>query len=169
MNNSDVERVLDAYGKLVYRTAYVRLASHDASAVDDVYQDVFLKYITSPPRAEPGSPAERAWFVRCTINRCKDVFRDARHKSSSELDGSIIAGDTGSEGNMALDVLMSIPEKYRMPMYLYYVCGYDCAECAKMLELGGAALRMRLVRGRKLFELAWYGEEHAPQNIIAKE
>ena len=117
MNSSDVERVLNAYGKLVYRVAYVRLASSDHAAIDDVFQDVFLTYIPSPPRAEPDSPAERAWFVKCTINRCKDIFRSKKHESGAEPDERTAAAECGAEGNMALGVLMSMPEKYRMPMY----------------------------------------------------
>ena len=45
--------------------------------------------------------------------------------------------------------LLSLPENYRMPLYLCAVCGYSTEEAAKILGLTPANLRMRLTRARR--------------------
>ncbi len=151
------ERVVERYGKLVWRICYVKLAPSDLSSVEDAFQDVFLTYMERPPEADPDTPEERAWFVKCAVNRCTDHFRRIIRRGEAELDELIPAHDDGH--NEALDVLLTLPEKYRMPMYLHYVAGYDTTECAKLLGIGGSALRMRLSRGRTLFAKALGYEE----------
>ncbi len=155
MTNS--ERVVNRYGELVYRICYVRLAGRDHAAIDDAYQNVFLSYLEKPPKAEPDSDGERAWFARCAVNRCNDVYRQKKNgilSLDAQLDGDNPQNEPVSYDepqNAALEALLALPEKYRMAMYFHYVVGCDCEECAKLLGITSAAVRMRLMRGRSLF------------------
>ena len=45
--------------------------------------------------------------------------------------------------------LRSLPEKYRLPLYLYYYEGYSTAETAEMLGKPAATVRSDLRRGRE--------------------
>lgn len=157
---TESERIVEKYGTTVYRLCYVRLAGFDRSSVDDAYQNVFLSYMEHPPNVMSDSEAEKAWFIRCAINKCTDVMRSAyRHPqtSLSELE-NIIYDDSGEPSkNIVLNAIMILPDKYRMPIYLHYVYGSTLSETARALKLNEAALRMRLTRGRR--ELAKILEE----------
>ena len=87
----DCERVLEAYGTLVYRVCRVKLAEFDPSLADDAYQNTFLCWIERRPDTEPGSEHERAWFVRCAIHRCTDLIRQAKRRSTDEIPESTAA------------------------------------------------------------------------------
>jgi RNA polymerase sigma-70 factor (ECF subfamily) len=48
-----------------------------------------------------------------------------------------------------MEALLSLPEKYRMPLYLHGIWGFSIKETAAALGLTEAALRMRLTRARR--------------------
>ena len=62
---------------------------------------------------------------------------------------------TDPENCGILDALMTIPEKYRIVMLLYYVEGYPTADIAQMIGKSASAVKMRLQKGRKLLEDAY--------------
>ncbi len=53
----------------------------------------------------------------------------------------------------ALNAVMALPEKFKLPIHLYYYEGYSVAEVAEILKLGQSAVKMRLKRGRELLKL----------------
>jgi len=48
---------------------------------------------------------------------------------------------------------MTLPVKYRLPLYLHYYGGYSTAEIGVMLGLTSAAVRSRLMRARAKLRL----------------
>ena len=60
-NEPEVERILQAYGDMLYRTAYVLLGNpHD---VQDALQETLLRYLEKAP-AFMSSAHEKAWLLR---------------------------------------------------------------------------------------------------------
>ena len=51
-----------------------------------------------------------------------------------------------------LDDLMSIKEKYRVPIYLHYYEGYSYREIAKILRISESAVAMRISRGKEVLK-----------------
>lgn len=49
-----------------------------------------------------------------------------------------------------LDVLMQLPQKYKIVILLHYVEGYKVDEIAKLLNITSSAVKKRLQRGREL-------------------
>jgi len=49
--------------------------------------------------------------------------------------------------------VLSLPEKYKIPVYLFYYEGYKTAEIAKMLGKPESTVRGLLHRGRKILKL----------------
>lgn len=144
---TEAERVLSVYGTLVYRVCYVRLASVDPTLVDDAYQNVFLTWIEHPPKIEAGSEHEKAWFLRCAIHRCTDLVRTRNRHPTEEIPESALCPN--EDTTEVMDALLSLPEKYRTPLYLHGVCGFSIQETAHAMGLTAAALRMRLTRARR--------------------
>ena len=71
------------------------------------------------------------------------------HISSAPKGGAMfleIAGDAMT------DALASLPEKYRLVLTLHYIEEYAIAEIAKIIRKSPSAVKMRLMRGRKLLE-----------------
>jgi len=161
----EAKRVLEAYGTIVYRVCLVKLTGFDPTLADDAYQNTFLCWIEHPPKQlEPGSEHERAWFIRCAMHRCTDLIR--RNKPCEEIPETFAeCGESGT--NEVMDALLSLPENYRMPLYLCAVCGYSADEAARMLGLTAANLRLRLTRARralaKKLNLTEYLPEESPK------
>lgn len=157
----DAERVIEQYGTLVYRVCRVKMASFDSSLADDAYQNTFLYYIEHPPAIEPGSEHEKAWFIRCAISRCTDLIRKA--KPSEEIPETYPAEDDSVTDVMS--ALLSMDEKYRMPLYLTAVMGYSITEAAKILSMNAPAFRMRLTRGRRMLAEELELADHLPKTV----
>lgn len=147
----DFETVYKEYADMLYRIALTELQNcHDAS---DAVQDVFLRYIHTSPRFHDDDH-ERAWFIRVTVNRCKDMLKHRslrNHLSIDDLaeslpyeDKSIIAGFDAT-----MECLEQIPEKYRIVIVLHYLEGFSVEEIAGMLKKSKSAVKMRLMRGRE--------------------
>ena len=76
-----------------------------------------------------------------------DLYRARQRHSFEELPESVPC--PVEDTTEVMDALLSLPERYRMPLYLHGVCGYSINETAAALDLTPAALRMRLTRARR--------------------
>ena len=52
---------------------------------EDIFQTVFLKYVLSSVSFE-NDEHEKAWFIRVTINACKDLLRNFFRSHTVSLD-----------------------------------------------------------------------------------
>jgi len=156
----EAKRVLEAYGTVVYRVCLVKLAGFDPTLADDAYQNTFLRWMEHPPKLEPGSEHERAWFIRCAVHRCTDLIR--RNKPCEEIPETLAEREESGTDEV-MTALLSLPENYRMPLYLCAVCGYSTEEAAKILGLTPANLRMRLTRARRTLAKKLNMSEYLPK------
>ena len=151
-----------------YSDSLARLAFTYVKSVDDaedIVQDVFLAYLRTAP-AFDGPEHEKAWLIRTTINRAKDVLKSAWMKKRSDLpDGNL--DDAIADGwppraeslsympleeTNVLDAVLALEEKYRTPLHLHYYGGYTIAEIAAFLDEKPATIGTRLARGRELLK-----------------
>ena len=127
----EVNEAIDRYADLVRRSCFVRLKTREDS--EDVFQTVFLKYLLY--RGEFFSPEhEKAWFVRVTLNACKDWLRSLSRRQTLPLE--VLAEEAAgmeTEDRDLLAVVLSLPEKYRDVIYLHYYEGYSAVEIGKLL------------------------------------
>ncbi|MHC4130987.1 MAG: RNA polymerase sigma factor [Planctomycetota bacterium] len=56
---------------------------HDASAAEDVVQDVFIKFVQSPDKFHLATSL-KAYLAVCTANRARDILRKRKHNSTFE-------------------------------------------------------------------------------------
>ncbi len=162
----EAKRVLETYGTVVYRVCLVKLAGFDPTLADDAYQNTFLHWMEHPPKLEAGSEHERAWFIRCAVHRCTDLIR--RNKPCEEIPENLAAREESGTDEI-MDALLSLPENYRMPLYLCAVCGYSTDEAAKILDLTPANLRIRLTRARRTLAKNLNLTEYLPKESSKKE
>ena len=79
----DAQEVLQCYGDLVLRTAFMMLKNR--ADAEDAAQEVFLAFIRTKPEFD-SAEHQKAWFLRVTMNRCKSVLRSAWHRKTQALD-----------------------------------------------------------------------------------
>lgn len=72
-NEQDVIRAMEQYADTVRRLCMIHLKSYHDS--EDIFQNVFLKYVLSSVKFE-SEEHEKAWFIRVTINACKDLLKN---------------------------------------------------------------------------------------------
>lgn len=140
----------------LYRVA-VSMLWNDADATDAM-QDAILRAWEKRDRLREADKLP-AWLMRILVNQCRTIIR-RRKFSTLPLDEAIgkaspIPPDTG-----LWEALKTLPEKYRTPIVLHHVDGYDLETVAKMLHASVSAVRSRLFYARKrLRELLQEGIE----------
>ena len=99
----------------------------------------------------------KAWLIRCTINRAKSLLASPwrRRTAPLELLAQAHGEDTYSE---VWDAVMSLPQKYRTVIHLYYYEGLSVGEIARALGSPKGTVKSQLARARAMLREA-LGEE----------
>lgn len=163
----------------LYSTAR-RIVGADA---EDAVQETLLKAYRSFDDLHDETAAG-AWLTSILVNCCRDRTRTrARHPQEIDIDGidefslyRKIAHEDPFPYSDSLhldflqrfgredvtEVLLALPEMYRVPLVLVHMEGYATKELARMLDVPLGTVLARLHRGRKLFEKTmWdYAETH---------
>ncbi len=143
-----VQTVVQIYGNMLFRICYVILGN-EADA-EDAVQETIIKYMQKAPAFED-SEHEKAWLITTARNQCRDMLRfRLRHPQVhlEYLQG--VSPDTYDSG--ILEALMSLPEKFRIVLILYYVEEYRIEDIARIIRRTPSAVKMRLQKGRRLLE-----------------
>lgn len=152
-SEEQAERVIAKYSDMVYKLAFAQLRNR--SDADDVYQEVFLRYVKKAPVLE--SPEhEKAWFLRVTVNCCKKLWAPPWRQHSVPLEEGMQA-DT-SENHYLTEELKKLPQKYSLVLHLFYWEDMTIEEIGAMLGLRPGTVKSRLFRGRELLKNRLKGE-----------
>ena len=145
MEEQTFRQAVEDHRDVVFRIALTYL--RDRADADDVAQDVFLKLLKSDGHFESWEHLRR-WLIRVTINECKSLFRKPwrRVEDIENLADSLSA--TQDETKVVLSDVMRLPERFRVPIVLYYYLGFSTSEIAELLHVPAATVRTRLARGR---------------------
>lgn len=143
-----LELAFSAYGDMLFRIALNMLGQvHDA---EDAVQEAYLRYMKYEPTFEDAEH-EKRWLVRVTVNVCKNMQKRRARRSYTDIESLSNLLEYRDEERLGiLEAIMSLPEKYRIVMDLYYIEGFDSARLAQIIGISPAAVRKRLQHGRKL-------------------
>ncbi len=145
----DIKHILQTYGDMLYRTAYLLLGNpHD---VQDVLQEVLLRYMEKSP-AFLSSNHEKAWLLRVTSNCCKDCLRFCKRHTYIDLE-QIQEYLPAPEEKQLIRELYALPAKWKTVLILYYFEGYTVKEIAQIASLSENAVKKRLQRAREALKL----------------
>ena len=143
---SDVERVVHTYGNMLFRLCLITLGN--ASDAEDVIQETMITYLQKKPEFKDAEH-EKAWLITVATNKCKDLLRfRVRHPMIDLEQIQEFAAEDSDSG--ILEALMTLPEKFRIVLILYYVEEYRIEEIAKVIGKTPSAVKMRLQKGRSL-------------------
>lgn len=158
------ERAVEEYSDMVTGLCMLRLGNkHDA---EDCYQNVFLKLFKNTDLLEEGNPEHlKAWLITTASNECKNRFRFlSRHKTECLDFVPLYYNDTSDKE--LIELVMSLPEKYREVIYLHYYVGYSVAELAKILNTREGTIKTRLRRAREALKLELTDEHQEELNYV---
>ena len=151
----DAQQVLECYGELVLRTAFMMLKNR--ADAEDAAQDVFLSFIRTKPVFE-SAEHQKAWFLRVTLNRCKSILRSAWHRKTQPLEEAFPEQDFTERETGVMQAVHKLTQNYRTVIYLYYIQGYGTAEIAQILGVSQNTVLSRLARARKQLKGMLEGE-----------
>ena len=160
MERSAFQATVGQYQDMVYRVALHQFGVlQDA---EDAVQEVFLRLYTEEKLFESGEHLRR-WLIRVTLNVCRDTLKSPWRKRRVPLDTvpDQPVFDAPEQGEL-YQAVMTLPEKYRVTLYLFYYEELSTKEIAELLGLRQTAVTTRLSRGRELLKKrleAWQDDE----------
>lgn len=156
------EDMVDKYANLVYRLAFARTRSRDAA--DEVFQEVFLRYVSRQPVFESGEH-EKAWFCRVTVNCANSYWRNPFRRKTEPLEAAAELPAPEPEEARLDEYLDRLPPEQRVAVHLYYYEGYSTPEIAALVGKSESAVRMRLLRARRLLREYLESEEGGTDRV----
>ena len=155
-DRAEVEAVVAAHQTMVYGFLRGRLA--DASAADDLCQEVFLRFLTSRPLVATGSGETSAWLVGIARNVLREhARRRARRREVSwtelcldvEHGGNQAAGDTDDRLARIPGCLDGLGKTARTALDLHYGERLRLAEIGRRFDRSEGAVKLLLFRARQ--------------------
>lgn len=147
-----LEDVIKVYSNMVYKLAFSQ--TRDKNTADDIYQEVFLRYIKKEPKFET-EEHRKAWLIRVTINCCKKLWSSSWIKRTVALDeNTMLEMFETKEENYLHCELIKLPMKYRAVIHLFYYEDLSVEDISKVLNRKPSTVRTQLTRARyKLKEI----------------
>ena len=139
-------RAVERHQDMVYRVALHSLGTPQDA--DDAVQEVFLRLYQ---RAEPFDSPEhlRRWLLRVTLNYCRDVLKSPWRRRRVSLESlPELPAFQREEERVLYQTVMSLPEKYRTVLDLFYYEELSVREIAGLLHIEVSAVTTRLSRAR---------------------
>ncbi len=151
----DWEALYRSFAGDVLRVCY--LLTRNRALAEDVCHEVFVRCMARNARMAPGK--EKAYLMKAAVNRCRDEFRSARHKTRADLREAEHMARAGDRMNDVLREVLELPEDLRAVVVLHDYQGFTLAEAADMLRIppGTAATRLSRARERPRSALKEYG------------
>ena len=151
----NIETKLNTYSDMVRRICYLYLRSN--ADVEDVFQEVFLKLLNQKTPFE-SAEHEKAWIIRVTINKCKDILKNFWHNKIVSIENIEMPFEDSHQGEL-LKVVLSLPKKYKDVIYLLYYEEYTVPEIAKLLKKNENTIYSQLHRAKILIKQKLGGKE----------
>lgn len=159
------ENRIRAYSDMVYRIAFARAGTR--ADADDIYQEVFLRYIRKVPEFRDEEHA-KAWFIKVAVNCSRKFLGGASKKrevsgdwfDETGTDGPV-TGRNGTHGTPEEHFfsdeskkelyreLQKLSPDARLLLHLYYFEELKTAEIAKLTHRKESTVRVQLTRARE--------------------
>ena len=128
----------------------------DTMEAEDAMQEAFIKAFSKLHQFN-GEVTFGAWLKKIVINKCLDKLK-ARKMELVAINEQTL-GTVEEENDWQIDdgigieevklKMQELPEKYRYPLILFLVEGYDHEEISEILDITQVASRTLVHRGKK--------------------
>ena len=157
-SEEEVNRAVELYSDTVRRICMIHLKNH--ADTEDIFQNVFLKYVLSSASFE-NREHEKAWFIRVTINACKDLLKSFFRSKTVPLDENMeLPAEIDSDDKEVLEAVLSLPKKYKDAVYLHYYEGYTAPQISRILGKNINTVYTLLTRSKQILREKLGGDWH---------
>ena len=165
MKREELENYIYTYGKDLY--SFCCHVTRSRQEADDLYQDTFLKMyemgekvvIRTNPKSFLLSVAlnlyrnhKRKLSVRQRIIGVSVAVDEATDSVADEERGTEDLVVAKEECLLVREMVRKLPDKYRMPILLYYMEGVSIAEIAALLQMSENTVKTRMRRAKKILK-----------------
>lgn len=141
MENEAFTRAVVGMADTLYRVAATQLRQR--ADQEDAVQEALRRAWEKRHRLRDERYVQ-TWVIRILLNECHRMQRRMARTMPAE---DIPAVHREGKGELKA-ALLQLDERYRVPILLHYVEGYDIAETAAMLRIPQGTVKSRLARGR---------------------
>jgi len=153
----NLEELFERQHRRIYRIAMLMLKS--TNDAEDAVQNVFLKYLEKNMEFQD-EEHETAWFITVTRNYCKDQLKTYWKKNIEMGQIPEVPFYDEEEDDEMLEVILTLPAKYKDVIYLYYYEEYSIAEMSRILDRKESTIQTQLATARKRLKLLLEKEAH---------
>ena len=136
----------EQYLDMAYRLALNACGS--AADAEDAVQNAMLRLWRTDTAFESGEHLRR-WIIRVTSNECRRITGHPWRRRSVPLESCPEPVLEDREKRALWEAVAALPEKYRVPLYLYYYEGYAVDEVGELRDLKPSTVQTRLARARE--------------------
>lgn len=169
MNDYEMEQFVLKYGRDILR--FCRMTAGESEAGDELYQDTMLK-LAEKKQLLSSDQNTKSYALSISLFLWKNKRR--KHKIREKLvpldsiealeeDGWQFAHDSYSESpeqellnrhkiQEVQRVVANLPEKYRLPIHLFYSADMQISEISQMLHIPEGTVKTRLRKAKKLLK-----------------
>ena len=156
----DIMEICTKYGDRLYAAAFNITRQHQDA--EDAVQEALLRLFRSDKEFESEEHI-KAWLIRVTINIAKSTCTSFWHRNRVPYEDYMDDIPFEDENDKDLmEAVLSLPDKYRIIVHLYYYEGYKTREIADTLKLSENTVKTRLLQSRKLLKTkleGWQDED----------
>ena len=157
-SEEEVERAVERHSDTVRRLCMIHLKNY--ADTEDIFQTVFLKYALSSVLFE-SEEHERAWFIRVTINACKDLLKSFFHSRTVSLDELMEQpAALPPDHREVIEAVLALPQKYRDVVYLHYFEDYTVPQISRILGKKVNTIYTLLTRSRRMLREKLGGDDY---------
>ena len=167
MNHDEFEQFVSRYGSDILR--FCRMTAGDREIGDELYQDTMLKLTEKMRNLDPDQNT-KSYALSVSLFLWKN--RRRKYTSRSKLipidsldelsdDGREPSDDGASPEERLLNksevrtvqkMVLKLPEKYRVPIHLYYSAEMQISEIAKVLHIPEGTVKTRMRKAKKMLK-----------------
>lgn len=142
-------QIYDKYLDTVYRVCFMYLKNK--SDTEDAVQSTFIKYLEYKGEFKNENHL-KGWLIITASNYCKNHLSHWFRKviNINKIEESPIYDF--EDRNYILDKILSLPQKYKLVIYMYYYEGYSIKEISEKTNINESTVRSHLHRGRNLLK-----------------
>lgn len=145
--DKEIAEIYTRYVNTIYRICYTYMKN--SSDTEDIVQETFIRLMKFGGSYE-SEEHEKAWLIRTAANLCKDNLKHWWRKRENLEDYQNLLDDNNIKNDDTLEVVMSLPDKYKTVVYLYYYEGYTSVEISKILSKPQSTIRNYLHEARNI-------------------
>lgn len=158
--DKDIAEIYERHIKTVYRICFAYMKN--VPDTEDAVQNTFIRLLLCKKTFQDPEH-EKAWLIVTATNICKDHHRHW-WRNTVPLKATMRCDASGTmEIDETFDVILSMPDKYKTTIYLYYYEGYNSSEIAELLRIPTSTVRSYLYKGRKILKEKLGGESYERQ------